>query len=100
MRKACYDCRHRRADGRGQCVLAHGLEGRRQPRYRPEPRRPDHVPPSIYQQVDTNAVIRRNLFMDPSATGCSCRGDTSIQENVFIDNPLSIIAGSGDNYNT
>ena len=55
---------------------------------------------SIYQQLNSNAVIRRNLFMDSSATGCSCRGDTSIQENVFIDNPLSIIAGGGDNYNT
>jgi hypothetical protein len=55
---------------------------------------------SIYQQDTTNAVIRRNLFMDPSATGCSCRGNTSIQENVFIDNPISIIGGLGDNYNT
>jgi hypothetical protein len=55
---------------------------------------------SIYQQDDTaNAVIRRNLFMDPSATGCSCRSSTSIQENVFIDNPLAIIAGLGNNYN-
>ena len=55
---------------------------------------------SIYQQDTTNATIRRNLFMDPSATGCSCRGDTSISENVFIDNPLAIIAGLGDGYNT
>jgi hypothetical protein len=56
---------------------------------------------SIYQQDNTNnAVIRRNLFMDPSATGCSCRSSTSIQENVFIDNPLAIIAGLGDSYNT
>jgi hypothetical protein len=54
---------------------------------------------SVYQQVNTNAVIRRNLFMDASATGCSCRGDTSIQENVFIDNPISIIAGEGNDYN-
>jgi hypothetical protein len=55
---------------------------------------------SVYQQTSTNATVRRNLFMDPSATGCSCRGNTAISENVFIDNPLAIIAGMGDDYNT
>ena len=55
---------------------------------------------SIYQQVNSSAVVRRNLFIDPSATGCSCRGDTTISENVFIDNPISIMAGLGTDYNT
>jgi hypothetical protein len=55
---------------------------------------------SVYQQVDADAVIRRNIFMDSSATGCSCRGDTTISENVFIDNPISIIGGLGDSYDT
>jgi hypothetical protein len=56
---------------------------------------------SVYWQDNgTNGVIRRNLFIDPSATGCSCRADATIAENVFIDNPISIIGGTGDNYNT
>lgn len=53
---------------------------------------------AIYQQSTSDAVIRRNLFMDSSATGCMCRGDTSIQDNVFIDEPIAISAGVGDDY--
>ena len=48
---------------------------------------------SIYAQTNTSALVRRNIFIDPSATGCSCRGDVTELENVFIDNPISIIAG-------
>jgi hypothetical protein len=54
---------------------------------------------SIYAQTSTASLIRRNLVMDTAAGGCSCRGDTTILENVFIDNPLAIIAGKGDDYN-
>ena len=54
---------------------------------------------SIYQQTDADGTVRRNIFIDPSATGCSCRGNTTISENVFIDNPIAIIAGEGTNYN-
>ena len=53
---------------------------------------------SVYQQDDADGTIRRNIFLDPSATGCSCRSNTTISENVFIDNPISIIAGEGNNY--
>jgi hypothetical protein len=55
---------------------------------------------SIYQQNPTNSIVRRNLFIDPSATGCQCRGNSTITENVFIDNPISIAAGGGSNYST
>lgn len=54
---------------------------------------------SVYQQEDADGVIRRNIFIDPAATGCSCRGNTTISENVFIENPIAIIGGSGDSYN-
>lgn len=54
---------------------------------------------ALYAQIDTSSLVRRNTFIDPSLTGCSCRGDTSIQENVFIDNPGAIGAGMGPNYN-
>jgi hypothetical protein len=53
---------------------------------------------AVYAQTSTSSVIRRNIIVDPSAAGCSCRGDTTITENVLIENPLAIIAGKGDNY--
>jgi hypothetical protein len=54
---------------------------------------------SVYMQTDTSAVARRNVFVDPAATGASMRGDVGIFENVFIDNPISIASGLGDGYN-
>jgi hypothetical protein len=52
----------------------------------------------IYQQVPTDAVVRRNLVIDGSADGGSHRGKASISENVYIDNPISISAGGGVDY--
>jgi hypothetical protein len=54
---------------------------------------------SVYTQTNTSAIARRNVFADPAATGTSMRGDTRIVDNVFIDNPIAIAAGLGDNYN-
>jgi hypothetical protein len=53
---------------------------------------------AIYQQVNTNSVIRRNLIVDGSADGGSHRGDATISENVYIDNPIAISAGGGVSY--
>lgn len=55
---------------------------------------------AIYQQVPTDAVARRNLIVDGSADGGSHRGNASITENVYIDNPISISAGGGVAYDT
>jgi hypothetical protein len=55
---------------------------------------------AIYQQVSTNSIIRRNLIVDGSADGGSHRGDATISENVYIDNPIAISAGGGVAYNT
>jgi hypothetical protein len=54
---------------------------------------------AIYQQVNTNSVVRRNLFADGSADCGSHRGDATISENVYIDCPIAISAGGGINYN-
>lgn len=55
---------------------------------------------SVYQQDDADGIVRRNLFIDPSATGGSLRGNVNCQQNVFLDCPIAIIGGKGDNYNT
>jgi hypothetical protein len=55
---------------------------------------------AIYQQVNTNSTIRRNLIVDGSADGGSHRGDAAVTENVYIDNPIAIAAGGGVSYNT
>jgi hypothetical protein len=54
---------------------------------------------SIYTQTGTSALVRRNVFADPAATGASVRGDVTLSENVFIDNPMAIFAGLGNDYN-
>jgi hypothetical protein len=54
---------------------------------------------SIYTQTDTSALVRRNVFADPAATGASVRGDVTLSENVFLDNPMAIFAGVGNDYN-
>lgn len=54
---------------------------------------------AIYTQTRTSALVRRNVFLDPAATGCSCRGDITATENVFIDNPMAVFAGLGNDYN-
>ena len=54
---------------------------------------------SVYTQTDTSALVRRNVFLDPAATGASVRGDITLSENVFIDNPMAVFAGIGNDYN-
>lgn len=53
---------------------------------------------AIYQQVNANSVTRRNLIVDGAADGGSHRGDATITENVYIDNPIAISAGGGISY--
>jgi hypothetical protein len=53
---------------------------------------------SIYMQDSSDLLIRRNAFIDPAITGCSCRGMVDMQKNVAIDNPISFIAGLGTSY--
>ncbi|WP_341632078.1 hypothetical protein [Sphingomonas agri] len=45
-------------------------------------------------------IFRRNLDIDGAADGGQFRTNTTISENVFIDNPLSVAAGGGSNYDT
>jgi hypothetical protein len=54
----------------------------------------------IYQQVPTDAVVRRNLIVDGSADGGSFRGDITHYENVVIDCPQGASLGGGMEYNT
>lgn len=56
---------------------------------------------AIYQQnLSMNAIVRRNIFVDPSATGNQARGGGLITENVYIDNPIATAGGGGTNYST
>jgi hypothetical protein len=51
----------------------------------------------IYTVEDTRSVtIRRNIMVDPSATGGSVRGDCYYYQNIHIDCPLSGAFGPGD----
>ena len=54
----------------------------------------------IYLHEDSDAVVRRNICVDPSATGASVRGPVTAYDNLFLDCPISIIAGLGTNYPT
>jgi hypothetical protein len=54
----------------------------------------------IYQQVPTDAVVRRNLIVDGAADGGSFRGNISHTENVIIDCPIGAALGGGVDYNT
>jgi hypothetical protein len=54
----------------------------------------------IYQQVPTDAVVRRNLMIDGSADGGSFRGQISHYENVIIDCPIAAGLGGGVAYDT
>ncbi len=47
---------------------------------------------SVYSPVDTDALIRRNIFMDPAATGISARGNVNAYENLLVDCPLGLLA--------
>jgi hypothetical protein len=53
----------------------------------------------IYQQTSSTATTRRNLIVDGGSDGGQFRGNAVVTENVFIDNPTSIAAGGGTNYN-
>ena len=54
---------------------------------------------AFYLQTTTNGVIRRNLIVDGGSDGGQARGDSTITENMYIDNPSSIAAGGGSDYN-
>jgi len=54
----------------------------------------------IYQQVPTDAVVRRNLIIDGSGDGGSFRGNITHYENLIIDCPIGASLGGGVNYNT
>lgn len=54
---------------------------------------------SVYLQSNTtDTVARRNVFMDSAASGLTMRGDSKAYENVFIDEPIGIVMGFGDDY--
>jgi hypothetical protein len=54
----------------------------------------------IYQQVPTDAVVRRNLIVDGSADGGSFRGNITHYENLVLDCPIGASLGGGVAYNT
>jgi hypothetical protein len=54
---------------------------------------------AVYLSVQNfNSIIRRNLFIDPSSHGLQARGDASVYHNVFMDCPIAVLLGGGDNY--
>jgi hypothetical protein len=53
---------------------------------------------AVYAQSNTSVIERRNLFMDGAADGSTLRGDATVTENVYIDNPISIYIGQGTDY--
>ena len=55
---------------------------------------------AFYLQNDTtNNIVRRNLIVDGPADGGQYRGDSTVTENVYIDNPMAVALGGGTNYN-
>jgi hypothetical protein len=54
----------------------------------------------IYQQVPTDAVVRRNLIADSAADGGTFRGNILHYENMIIDCPVGAGLGGGTGYNT
>jgi hypothetical protein len=56
---------------------------------------------SYYLQTNTTGmIVRRNLSADGAGDGGIARGDSTLTENLFIDNPAAIGVGGGPNYNT
>lgn len=54
----------------------------------------------IYQQVPTDAIVRRNLSVDGSADGGTFRGSILHYENLVIDSPIGAGLGGGVDYAT
>jgi hypothetical protein len=55
---------------------------------------------SYYIQTNTTgAIVRRNLSADAAGDGGTVRGDSTLTENMFIDNPAAIGLGGGPEYN-
>jgi hypothetical protein len=55
---------------------------------------------AFYLQNDTtNSIVRRNLIADGPADGGQYRGDSTVTENLYIDNPMAVALGGGTNYN-
>jgi hypothetical protein len=52
----------------------------------------------IYQQTGADGITRRNLIIDGASDGGQYRGNSTVIENVFIDNPTGIAVGGGTNY--
>lgn len=55
---------------------------------------------SIYEQSTNTGpcITRRNLIADGAADGGQYRSNSTITENLYIDNPTSIASGGGTNY--
>lgn len=56
---------------------------------------------SYYIQTNTTGtILRRNLSADAAGDGGTLRGDSTVTENLYLDNPFAIDLGGGPNYNT
>jgi hypothetical protein len=47
-----------------------------------------------------NTIFRRNITGHASSHGLQLRGGGIADDNVFISNPINLLIGGGDNYNT
>jgi hypothetical protein len=54
----------------------------------------------VYAQFTSDGTARRNLIVDGAADGGMFRGNSSVTENLGIDNPIGLVLGGGTNYNT
>lgn len=50
--------------------------------------------------LNSSVTVRRNLIIDPSSHGTQLRAGGNLYDNVYIDCPLPISAGGGEDYNT
>ncbi len=46
-----------------------------------------------------DTIFRRNVVADSSSHGVQFRGGGTISDNVFINNPVNVLIGGGDDYN-
>lgn len=54
---------------------------------------------AVYPAVNCDLLARRNLFLDPSATGLSVRGGLVAYDNLFMKCPIAVGQGV-ESYNT
>jgi hypothetical protein len=56
---------------------------------------------AFYLQTNViSSIVRRNLISDGAADGGQYRGNTTVTENLYIDNPTAAALGGGTMYNT